>query len=149
MRRRNLNPRASIVARSSSVAVQFPPSIAADGIALPTIKLGSQGRFVDSRTEATASVFREIEELAEVRNETNLRAEIDALKSRVAALENAFEFVEELEWDDALTRARGYFLKHKGQSISPIDLAAILNTSYSQAADICEALEKEGAVVGR
>jgi hypothetical protein len=59
----------------------------------------------------------------------------------------AIEIVEELDWDDALSRGRAYFDSHPGKAIFPDELAFALQTSISQAIDICEALQKEGAVV--
>jgi hypothetical protein len=76
-----------------------------------------------------------------------LLAEISALKARVAKLEAAFEIVEELDWDDALLRARAYFDARPGQSVFPDELASFLKTSISQAIELCEALEREGAIV--
>ena len=76
-----------------------------------------------------------------------LLMEISSLKERVAKLEAAIEIVEELDWDDALARGRIYFDSHPGKPIFPDELAAEISTSISQAIEVCEALQKEGAVV--
>ena len=78
-----------------------------------------------------------------------LLAEIEGLKSRVAALESAIEVIDELDWQEALKRARAYFDSRPGQKIYPDELAGAIRTSISQAIDVCEALEKEGAVAGQ
>lgn len=54
--------------------------------------------------------------------------------------------VEELDWEEALARAREFFNKSAGP-IFPTDLAAELATSVSQAVELCDALEEEGLVV--
>jgi hypothetical protein len=73
-------------------------------------------------------------------------AEIEQLKRRVASLEEALEIVDELEWDQALARARAFFADNPGKPTTPDVLARILKTSIMQAADICTQLETEGLV---
>ena len=80
-------------------------------------------------------------------NYADLLAEISDLRRRVASVEQALDLVDEMNWDEALVAARGLFASRKGEGIYPTELADILGTSVSQAVELCEALEKEGAVV--
>ena len=75
-----------------------------------------------------------------------LSEEVEELRQRISALEEAL-FIDELEWDEALQRARKHFRSRRGCSVLPTELAEALGTSVSQALDLCEALEREGAVV--
>lgn len=77
-----------------------------------------------------------------------LLAEIAKLNARVDALESLFEYVEELDWGVALAKARQIFLSSDAP-VSPIELADALGTSYSQAIELCEVLEKAGEIVDK
>jgi hypothetical protein len=79
----------------------------------------------------------------------NLLSEISALKERVAKLEQVIEVVDELDWDLALSKAREFFTREKRKDVRPPELADYLGTSISQAADLCDALEREGIVVAK
>jgi hypothetical protein len=78
-----------------------------------------------------------------------LRQEIERLNRRVTALEQTILVVSELDFAEALERARKVFDSRPGQKIYPDELAAILGTSVSQAVEVCTALEKEGSIVAQ
>ena len=75
----------------------------------------------------------------------NLLTEIESLKQRVAQLEGSIEIIDELEWDEAIEKARAFFAEREGP-VYPDELAESLGTSVSQAIELCEALMEEGLV---
>jgi len=81
--------------------------------------------------------------LAETEN-AELRELVADLQKRVASLEMQIGAIDELEWDDALAKARDFFAEPR--TADAADVAEAIGTSVTQAVDLLAALEAEGAI---
>ncbi|MBU4233909.1 MAG: hypothetical protein KKD99_04325 [Proteobacteria bacterium] len=82
-----------------------------------------------------------------------LKAENEGLRAKVVAMQatnSAEKFLEirEIAREQAKEEVRAFFKEHHGEAIFPSDVMEALSLDYDLVYEICEELEREGAVKG-
>ncbi|MBM4275932.1 MAG: hypothetical protein FJ134_15955 [Deltaproteobacteria bacterium] len=82
-----------------------------------------------------------------------LKADNEGLRAKVAAMQAAnsaerFLEIREIPREQAKKEVRAFFEAHHGKAIYPSDVMEALALDYDLVYEICEELEKEGAVKG-
>lgn len=105
----------------------------------------------DSGVYEQSSLYAECQKLK--MENAKLEAENKGLRAKVVAMQatnSAEKFVEirEIPSDQAKEEIRAFFKAHDGEAIYPSDVMEALSLDYDLVYEICEELEKEGAVKG-